>query len=139
MDSVNLITARKHDRYQPSMLGEQIYEAKGQITGTRVLDTEQFKMGSSYMGEGKIREIEVMQIGTFWSVPRAGGAAYGEDKTIVMTKDGRSMCSISARGIGHFTGPGKVAFRGADLYNAEATGELSFLSNMVIVFEVEVD
>jgi hypothetical protein len=88
---------------------------------------------------GKIREIEVMQIGTFWSVPRAGGAAYGEDKTIVMTKDGRSMCSISARGIGHFTGPGKVAFRGADLYNAEATGELSFLSNMVIVFEVEVD
>jgi hypothetical protein len=87
----------------------------------------------------KIREIEVMQIGTFWSVPRAGGAAYGEDKTIVMTKDGRSMCSISAIGIGHFTGPGKVAFRGADLYNAEATGELSFLSNMVIVFEVEVD
>jgi hypothetical protein len=121
------------------MLGEQIYKAKGQITGTRVLDAEQFKMGSSYMGEGKIREIEVMQIGTFWSVPRAGGAAYGEDKTIVMTKDGRSMCSISARGIGHFTGPGKVAFRGADLYNAEATGELSFLSNMVIVFEVEVD
>jgi hypothetical protein len=50
-----------------------------------------------------------------------------------MTKDGRSMCSISARGIGHFTGPGKVAFRGADLYNAEATGELSFLSNMGIV------
>lgn len=60
MDSVNLITARKHDRYQPSMLCEQIYEAKGQITGTRVLDAEQFKMGSSYMGEGKIREIEVM-------------------------------------------------------------------------------
>ena len=52
-----------------------------------------------------------------------------------MTKDGMSMCSISARGIGHFTGPGKVAFRGADLYNAEATGELSFLSNMGIVFE----
>lgn len=69
MDSVNLITARKHDRYQPSMLGEQIYEAKGQITGTRVLDAEQFKMESSYMREGKIREIEVMQIGTFWSVP----------------------------------------------------------------------
>ena len=51
------------------MLGEQIHEAKGQITGTRVLDAEQFKMESSYMGEGKIREIEVMQIGTFWSVP----------------------------------------------------------------------
>lgn len=78
------------------MLGEQIYEAKGQITGTRVLDAEQFKMESSYMGEGKIREIEVMQIGTFWSVPRAGGAVYGEDKTIVMTKM-EGVCVQSAQ------------------------------------------
>ena len=121
------------------MLGDQIYEAKGQIIGPRVVDAEQFKMEYSYTIEGRLRGIEVMETGTFWSVPRGTEAAYGEDKAIVMTKDGRSMCSISPRGIGHFTGPGKVAFRGAALYGADATGELSFLSNMVIVFEADVD
>jgi hypothetical protein len=121
------------------MLGEQIYEAKGQITGPRVLNAKQFKMEYSYTIEGRLRGIEVMEIGTFWSVPRGIEAVYGEDKAIVMTKDGRSMCSISPRGIGRFTGPGKVAFRGAALYGSDAIGELSFLSNMVIVFEADVD
>jgi hypothetical protein len=121
------------------MLGEQIYEAKGQITGSRVLDAEQFKMEYSYMIEGRLRGIEVMETGTYWSIPRAGEAVYGEDKAIVMTKDGKSMCSLSPRGIGRFTGPAKVAFRGAALYGPDGTGELSFLSNMVIVFEAEVD
>jgi hypothetical protein len=129
------------------MLGEQIYEAKGQITGSRVLDAEQFKMEYSYMIEGRLRGIEVMETGTYWSIPRAGEVVYGEDKAIVMTKDGNSMCSLSPRGIGRFTGPGKVAFRGAALcgearcneIKPDGTGELSFLSNMVIVFEAEVD
>ena len=42
------------------MLGEQIYEAKGQIIGPRVVDAEQFKMEYSYTIEGRLRGIEVM-------------------------------------------------------------------------------
>jgi hypothetical protein len=51
----------------------------------------------------------------------------------------KDMCSCSGRGIDRFTAPGKVAYRGVDLYGPDTTGELSFLSNMVIVFEAEAD
>jgi hypothetical protein len=64
------------------MLGEQIYEAKGQITGPRVLNAKQFKMEYSYTIEGRLRGIEVMEMGTFWSVPRGIEAVYGEIKQL---------------------------------------------------------
>jgi hypothetical protein len=44
------------------MLGDLFYEAKGRITSKRVLDLELVEIESSYYGEGKMREIEVVEI-----------------------------------------------------------------------------
>jgi hypothetical protein len=69
---------------------------------------------------------------------REGGVLYGEDEAILMTKDG-DVASANPKGIGRFTGPGDISFRGCAIFNARATGKLAFLSNAVIVFDVEVD
>jgi hypothetical protein len=52
------------------MLGDLFYEAKGRITSKRILDLEGSKIESSYFLDGQMRgEIEVVEIGTFTSIP----------------------------------------------------------------------
>lgn len=68
------------------MLGDLFYQAKGRITSKRVLDLEGPKIESSYFLEGKMREIEVVEIGTFTSIPTSGGAYFVEGNDIVTLK-----------------------------------------------------
>lgn len=120
------------------MLGDLIYEAIGKVVGKRVLDTEGPTIEGTYQTQGRLKGIDVTEMGTFSSTMREGGALYGEDKAVVMTRDG-DMASANPKGIGRFTGPGAISYRGCALYNANATGKLSFLSNAVLVFDVEID
>ena len=120
------------------MLGDLIYEAKGKVTGRRVLDTEGPTIEGSYQAQGKLKGIDVTEMGTFSSTMRPGGALYGEDKAVVMTRDG-DIASANPKGIGRFTAQGGISYRGCALYNANATGKLSFLSNAVMVVDVEID
>jgi hypothetical protein len=62
-----------------------------------------------------------------------------ERETTRHFSSGRNMRSVRPRGISRFIGPGNVSFRGAVLYGPDATDELLFLSNSVIIFEAEVD
>jgi hypothetical protein len=52
------------------------------------------------------------------------------------------MVTWKGPGIGRFTGPGKVSFRGSLFFRIPSTsegGKLSYLNNMMEVFEYEVD
>ena len=62
------------------MLGDLFYEAKGKITSKRILDLEGPKIESSYFLEGKMREIEVVEIGTFTSTSISDGVFFVEGK-----------------------------------------------------------
>ena len=65
------------------MLGDLFYEAKGRITSKRVLNLEEPKIESSYFLEGKMRgEIEVIEIGTFTSIPTSDGAYFIEGRIL---------------------------------------------------------
>lgn len=70
------------------MLGDLIYEARDKVTGKRVLDTEGPTIEGTYQTQGKLKGMEVIEMGTFSSTMRPGGALYGEDKAVVMTRDG---------------------------------------------------
>jgi hypothetical protein len=58
-----------------------------------------------------------------------------------MTKDGSGeIVTITPRGIGHMKDGGKVSIRGSVFFNTKSTeGKLTFLNNLVGVFEYEVD
>jgi 5-keto 4-deoxyuronate isomerase len=121
------------------MLGDLFYEAKGRITSKRVLDLEGPKIESSYFLEGKMREIEVVEIGTFTSVPISDGVFFIEGKDIVTVKGSDDeMATVKAQGISKLKGSSKVV-SGSNFYRSSKTGKLSFLNNLVGVHEAEVD
>jgi hypothetical protein len=120
------------------MLGDQIYEGKGKITGTRVLDVDVPKMENSYMVQSKLKGIEVTETGTFTATMRSDGAQYGEDKALIMAQDG-SGGTMMAHGIGRHIGADKISFRGLAIMGPANTGKLAPLNNLLVVFEAEVE
>lgn len=125
-------------------LGELITETRGKITGQRVLDVEGPKIETSIAMEGKYRGEDCTEMITYFSSMRQGteaGVMYGEGQGIVTMKDGKEMATWTGQGIGKFTSPGKISFRGSLFFSTTSTsgGKLSFLNNLVGVFEYEVD
>lgn len=121
------------------MLGDLFYEAKGKITSKRVLDLEGPKIESSYFLEGKMREIEVVEIGTFTSIPISDGLFFIEGKDIVTVKGSdNEMATVKAQGISKLKDSSKVV-SGSNFYRSSNTGKLSFLNNLIGVHEATVD
>jgi hypothetical protein len=126
-------------------LGELIEDESGKITGHRVLDIEGPKIERSFTMTGKYKEIEATDIGTFWTVMREAAEAepvmYAEAQGVITSKDGDGMATYVAQGIGRFTSPGKIRFHGSVFFQTTSTsgGKLSFLNNVVGVFEYEGD
>jgi hypothetical protein len=122
-------------------LGELVEDSRGKITGQRVLEVDIPKMETSFAMEGNYRGTACTDIGTYTSVLR-GGVLFGEGQGIITTKDGQGMATWTGQGIGKFTAPGKVSFRGSIFLRTPSTsdgGKLSSLNNMVAVFEYEAD
>ncbi len=120
-------------------LGELIVEDRGKITGQRVLDAEGPKIETSMTMEGKYRGAETTEIATYWSLPRQGGVMYGEGQGIITTRDGQETATWTGQGTGKATG-GKIRFRGSIFFRTSSNaGKLSFLNNLVGVFEFEAD
>src|SRR5918995_4923401 len=122
-------------------LGEIIEEAKGVITGQRVLEIEGPKIETSQKLEGKFGGVAASDMGTYCTVMR-GEEMYGEGQGVITAKDGQGMATWTGQGIGRFTGPGKISFRGSVFFRIPSTfegGKLSDLNNMVGMFEYELD
>lgn len=118
------------------MLGEQIGEEKGKVTGQRVLSI------TDEDGTPRQKQLfpDTINTVTYWSVPRPGGMLYGEAKGVVMSKDGTGeVVTFTAYGVGRFTSPGKIRFHGSVYYRATSTGKLAFLNNVVGLFEHDLD
>ena len=121
------------------MLGDLFYEAKGKITNQRVLDTTGPKLEASFTAYGNMKDIPVMEIGTFWSIPRPGGKVYGEDKDIIFTRDNSGeIATANAKVIGQPIDTDTMRFVGSVFFNASSNGKLRFLNDIVGVFEAEV-
>jgi hypothetical protein len=121
------------------MLGDLFYEAKGRITYKRVLDLEPVETESSYFVEGKMREIEVVEIGTFTSISTTtSGVFFIQGKDIVTVKGSDEMATVIAQGISKLRDSSKVIC-GSNFYSSSTTGKLSFLNNLVGVHEALVD
>src|SRR2546422_7591243 len=106
------------------MLGEIIYEAKGKVTGLRVLSVEggEPKIETTISQNGSLRGgTGITLTVTYWSIPRlsssvqaetreAGHGAvgqavlYAEGQGVLMTKDGLEIATWTGQGIAHLSG-----------------------------------
>jgi hypothetical protein len=122
------------------MLGEQIGEVTGQITGMRVLPDEGHgaKVEVSFQQTGTLLGAHVNDMGTYISVTRPDGTLFGDGQGVTMTEDGE-MATWRGQGVGRFTGRGgAVSYRGA-VYFQTTSERLARLNSMAVVFEYESD
>jgi hypothetical protein len=119
------------------MLGEMIGELKGKITGNRVLSVECCpKIESSFQDSGKILDVDITGMGTFWSIFKEEGGLYGEGQGVFFTNDGE-IVTWTASGVGKMKG--KVAeWRAAAFFNTSSK-KLSHLNNIIGIAEFEID
>jgi len=124
------------------MLGELLYEGKGRLAGSRILNVDEYKVEHSMIEEGKIKDIENTMLETFWTIPSGKNVTYVEGHGIITTKDGEDTATFRGYGIGTSKGQISVSFLGSVFYKSSSSstnGKLSFLNNKIEVFESEVD
>jgi hypothetical protein len=123
------------------MLGDLLYEGKGRLASSRILNAEEYKVEHSIKEEGKFKDIEITEIETFCTIPTTDkNVTYVEGQGIITIKDGQDTATFRGYGIGTSKGPVSVSFCGSVFYKSSSTnGKLSFLNNKIGVFETEVD
>jgi hypothetical protein len=122
------------------MLGEQIGEETGQVTGMRVLPSHGggVKVEVSFEARGTVLGLHENNMGTYVSVTRPDGTLFGEGQGVMMTEHG-DMAEWRGNGIGKFTGRGTgVAWRGI-VYYQTTSERLARLNGIAEVFEFETD
>lgn len=128
------------------MLGEQYLELSGKITGQRVLDIEGPTIETSVATKGTIKGVQVQEIITFTGRPTVEkGVLHGVGQGVITTTTAGSaggepeMVTYTGEGVGRISSSGGVKWRGSILSRTSSGGKLSFLNNMVGVFEAEID
>ena len=121
-------------------LGDPLLEQKGRITSQKEIGPD--KTEYSFSANGTIRgNLNITNIGSFWTTSRGDNLTYGQGQGVIMTKDGSSQekANYTFVIIGNTTQEGKPVFRGSSVYNTTATGMLAFLDNLIGIFKGEND
>jgi hypothetical protein len=131
------------------MLGEQYAELKGKVTSQRVLDVEGPTIETTVSTTGTMKGVQVQEMITFIGTPTERGVLHGVGKGIITTiGDGGEleMVPYTGEGIGRFDSSGSIKWRGSVFTRKQyysktsvSQGKLSFLNNMVGIFESEID
>jgi hypothetical protein len=123
------------------MLGELLFEIKGRLGGSLILNADEYKLEHSMIEEGKFKDIEIRILGTFWTIPSGNNVTYVEGQGIITTKDSQDTTTFRGYGIGHSKGQVGASFRGSVFWKSSIStnGKLSSLNKKIGVFETEVD
>jgi len=121
------------------MIGDQIGEDIGQVTGMRVLPARNGMpvVEVSFQSSGELYGMHVTTMGTYESVTLPDGRLTGKGRGVLMTADGETA-SWEGYGRGRLTGDGKRVWRGSFYYRTTSE-RLGRLNDIVGMFENESD
>ncbi len=121
------------------MIGDQIGEDIGQVTGTRVLPARNGMpvMEVSFQSSGEIYGMHVTEMGTYEAVTLPDGRLTGKGRGVMTTPDGDTV-SWEGHGRGRLMNGGKMSWRGSLIYRTTSE-RLARLNDVVGVFENDAD
>ena len=121
------------------MLGDQVGDTRGKVTGRRVLPSDGGgpKVEVSMAESGKLLGLDVTVPVTYNSALMPDGSLFGEGQGVVMASNGEGASFVGS-GAGRFTEAGGASFRGA-LFFQSSSSTLSRLNGTALVFEHESD
>ena len=122
------------------MLGDVIYEEKGQTTGIRVLSAEGgvTKVEVTLQTEGKVLGVKMTSIWTYWSMTRGDGSVYGQGEGVMTTENGDIIQLKGSGGAKKMNSDGSINYRGA-VYFHTSSENFAKLNGAVGVHEYDVD
>jgi len=124
------------------MLGDQIGEYSGRVTGTRVLPGDDYryvKMEVSFQQSGQVYGAQSEDYGTYTVFERVPGQLYLEGQGFTGTADGEGAI-WNGHGVGKLTGQGMaMSFRFSIAFQAGESGKLARLKDVLVIGEHEVD
>lgn len=109
------------------------------------MDIEGHTIETSVATKGTIKGVQVQEIITFTSRPTVEkGVLHGVGQGVITTTAGSAggepeMVTYTGEGVGRISSSGGVKWRGSIFSRTSSGGKLSFLNNMVGVFEAEID
>lgn len=121
------------------MLGDQIGEEKGRITGRRVLPADNGKpvFEISFSAGGQLLGNDTQTYGTYIAVIGTDGVVRGEGQGVVMTADGQ-LATWKGAGVGAIDAEkGVIHYSGALFYDTAAEA-LAALNGITGAFEFDV-
>ena len=117
-------------------LGDQIGEAAGRITSTRVIPPVgggPAQMEVAFQGSGTMLGQQITDVGTYVQTVRPGGVLYGEGDLLFLTAEGEGA-HWTGFGVGRPTGPfpaGHFAVCGSTLTESQALSRLNEVATVV--------
>ncbi len=121
------------------MIGEQLTEFKGKVTGQRVLEVEPVVMETSVSTMGMIEGMQATETLTFvGSQTNEEGVAHGKGKGVIMVGES-DIVTYTGEGIGRFGESGIISWRSSVFLRSAPNGKLSTVNNVIGVFEAEID
>ena len=124
--------------YAQRDLGEPLFQESGIITDQ--IETGPGEMQISYSANGTFKgNIGITNNGDFVSISMGDNITFGLGQGVITSADGSETANYTFIGIGNVTEEGRPVFYGASDYSTDSTGELSFLNNILGIFNVEID
>ena len=124
--------------YAQRDLGEPFFRESGLVT--EQIETGPGEMQISFSANGTFKDnIEITNNGDFVSISKGGNLTFGQGQGVITSADGSETANYTFIGVGNVTEEGKPVFNGASAYSTNSTDELSFLNNILGIFNVEID
>ncbi len=102
------------------MLGEQIAEVKGKITGQRVLDIEGPSIETSLSASGSLKGVQMKETITFVGKPtNTCGIIHGKGKAVIMAGESE-LATYTGEGIGRVDPLGSINWRGSYFFSTSS-------------------
>jgi hypothetical protein len=138
MLSITVVVTGVSGVYAQRDIGEPFFQESGIIT--EQTETAPGEMQISFSANGTFKgNTDVTNNGNFVSISKGGNLTFGQGQAIIRSADGSETANATFIGVGNVTENGQPVFHGATVYGTNSTGELSFLNNILGIFNVEID
>ena len=122
------------------MLGEQIGELQGKITGARLLPSEEVGWSTreiSFRSTGNLLGLPVTFYSTYIANLKPDGTLTGRSQCVVEASNGE-FASATGSGVAKFNEKGGISWRGV-LYHQSSGQTLSRLNAVAVVYEYDLE
>ena len=122
-------------------VGEPFYQQNDRTVSQKAVVVNGMNASEvSFSGTGVANGINFTDTGKALIIPRSGGATYIQGNAVIMSSDSSEKATYAFQEIGHLDpNDGMIKANGAAFFGSNATGKLAFLSNIVAIYQDQID